>query len=102
MLLYYKGAKGGGGFTGATVYWKQETEINNIHKFVDKFLGDGDMSKLPSGLTQVRDMMKLYVIWLWKIKHPVSLLYDCCYACSLESSVNLNIHKKTPSSCYRP
>ena len=53
MLLNYKGAKKGG-VTAATVYRKQVTEINNISKFATKFLGVGDMSKLPSGLTQVR------------------------------------------------
>ena len=62
MRLNYKGAKKGGGFTSATVYRKQETEINNIHKFAAKFPGVGDMSKLPSGSTQVRDMMKPYII----------------------------------------
>ena len=56
-----RGPKGGGG-SSATMYWKQETEINNICKFAAKFPGVGDMSKLPSDLTQVRDMMKPYII----------------------------------------
>jgi hypothetical protein len=56
------------------VYRKQETEINNIHKFAAKFPGLVDMSKLPGGSTQVRDMMKPYIIWLWKLKHLVRLL----------------------------
>ena len=51
-------------------------EINNIRKFAAKFPGEGDMSKLPSGLTQVRDMMKPYIIRLWKLKHSVRLLYE--------------------------
>ncbi len=63
MCINYKGANGGG-VTSATVYWKQETEINNIRKFAAKFPGVGDMSELPSGSTQVRDMMKLYIIRL--------------------------------------
>ena len=67
-----KGAKKKGGrFTSANVYQKQKTEINNIRKFVAIFPGVGDMSILPSGLTQVRDMMKSYIIQLWKLKHPV-------------------------------
>ncbi len=65
------GPKGGGGFTYATMYWKQEKEINNIHKFAAKFPGVGDMSKLPSGLTQVREMTKPHITWLWKLKHLV-------------------------------
>ena len=32
------------------------------------------MSKLPSGLTQVRDMKKPCIIRLWKIKHLVSFI----------------------------
>ncbi len=66
-----KGPKRGGGFTSATVYRKQETEINNIRKVAAKFPEVGDMSRLPSGLAQVRDMMKPYIIRLWKLKHPV-------------------------------
>jgi hypothetical protein len=73
MLLNYKGAKKWEGFTAATVYRKQETEINNIRKFTAKFPGVGDMSKLPSGSTQERDIKKPYIIRLWKIQHPVSL-----------------------------
>ena len=62
------------------MYQKQETEINNIRKFAAKFPGVGDMSKLPSGSTQVRDMMEPHIIRLWKLKHPVRLLYEClCY-----------------------
>jgi len=64
-----------GGDTAATVYPKHETKINNIlRKFAAKFPGVGDMSKLPSGSTQVRDMKKPYIIRLWKIKHPVSFI----------------------------
>ena len=37
MQLNYKGAKKGGGVTSATVYRKQEREINNIRKFAAKF-----------------------------------------------------------------
>ena len=72
MLLNYKGSKKGGSFTGATVYRKQETEINNIRKFAAKFPGVNNPSQLPSGSTQVRDMKKPYIIRLWKMKHPVS------------------------------
>jgi hypothetical protein len=72
MLLNYKGSKKGGSFTGATVYRKQETKINNIRKFAAKFPGVNNPSQLPSGSTQVRDMKKLYIIRLWKMKHPVS------------------------------
>ena len=72
MLLNYKGSKKGGSFTGATVYCKQETEINNIRKVAAKFPGVNNPSQLPSGLTQVRDMKKPYIIRLWKMKHPVS------------------------------
>ena len=39
MLLNYKGSQKGGSFTGATVYCKQETEINNIQKFAAKIPG---------------------------------------------------------------
>jgi hypothetical protein len=72
MLLNYKGSKKGGRFTGATVYHKQEAEINNIRKFAANFPGINNPSKLPSGSTQVRDMKKPYIIRLWKLKHPVS------------------------------
>ncbi len=70
MLLNYKGSKKGGSFTGATVYRKQETEINNIRKFAPKFPGVNNPSQLPSGSTQVRDMKKPYIIRLWKLKYP--------------------------------
>ena len=89
MRTNYKGAKKKGGVTSATVYWKQETEINNIRKFAAKFPGVGNMSKLPSGSTQVRDMMKPYIIWLWTSKHPVRLLYECFCSCSSKSSLTL-------------
>ncbi len=72
MLLNNKGSQKGGSFTGATVYRKQETEINNIRKFAAKFPGVNNPSQLPSGSTQVRDMKKPYIIRLWKMKHPVS------------------------------
>ncbi len=72
MLLNYKGSKKGGSFAGATVYRKQETEINNIRKSAAKFPGVNNPSQLPSGSTQVRDMKKLCIIQLWKMKHPVS------------------------------
>jgi hypothetical protein len=72
MLLNYKGSKKGGSFTGATVYCKQETEINNIQKFAANFPGVINPSQLPSGSTQVRDMKKPFIIRLWKMKHPVS------------------------------
>ena len=64
-------------------------EINNIRKFAAKFPGVGDMSKLPSSSTQVRDMMKPYTIWLWKLKHPVRLLYECLCYCSPKSLLTL-------------
>ena len=63
-------------------------ETNNIHIFAAKILGVGDMSKLPSGSTQVRDMMKPYIIRIWKLKHPVRLLYDCFSSCLSESSID--------------
>ena len=89
MCLNYKGAKKGVGFTSATMYWKQETEINNIRKFAAKFPGVGGISKLPIGSTQVRDMMEPYIIWLWKLKHPVRLLYECLCYCSSKSLLTL-------------
>ncbi len=67
MLLNYNGSKKGGSFTGATVYCKQETEVNNIRKFAAKFPGVNNLSQLPSGSTQVRDMKKPYIIRLWKL-----------------------------------
>jgi hypothetical protein len=76
MLLNYKGLKKGGNITAATVYCKQEMEINNIRKFSAQFLGVGDMSKMPSGSTQVRIMKKPNIIRLCKIMHTVSLIVD--------------------------
>ena len=66
--------KEGGGVTAATVYRKHKTKINNIRKFAAKFLGVGDMPKLSSGSTQVRDMKKQYIIRFLKIKHLVSFI----------------------------
>ena len=83
------GQKGGGGFTSATMYWKQEKEINNIHKFAAKFPGVGDMSKLPSGLIQVREMTKPHITWLWKLKHLVRLFYECLCYCSSKPLLTL-------------
>jgi hypothetical protein len=73
MLLNNKGAKRGGGHCHNSVS-EHKTKINNIRKFAAKIPVVGDMSKLPSGLTQVKDMKKPYIIQLWKIKHLVSFV----------------------------
>jgi hypothetical protein len=69
MLVAYKGARKKI-LEGGTLWRKYESELNEARKFALKFLGIGNLSKLPSGTAQLHQMKKPLIIKLWKEKYP--------------------------------
>jgi len=61
MLLAYKGARKKI-LEGGTLWRKYENELNEVRKFVLKFLGVGNLSRLPSGTTQLQQMKRPLII----------------------------------------
>jgi hypothetical protein len=53
-----------------TLWRKYESELNEVRKFALKFLGVGNLSKLPSRTVQLHQMKKPLIIKLWKEKYP--------------------------------
>ena len=69
MLTGYKGAKKQ--LTGDNLWRKMEKEMTQVKTFTSKFPGIICLSKLPSGINQLRHMKKLYIVKLWKAQFPV-------------------------------
>jgi hypothetical protein len=69
MLLSYKGARKKV-LEGGTLWRKYENELNEVRKFALKFPGVGNLSRLPSGTTQLQQMKRPLIIKLWKEKYP--------------------------------
>ena len=55
---------------GGTLWRKYENELNEVRKFALKFPGVGNLSRLPSGTTQLQQMKRPLIIKLWKEKYP--------------------------------
>ena len=56
---------------GGTLWRKYENELNEVRKFALKFLGVGNLSRLPtSGTDQLQQMKRALIIKLWKEKYP--------------------------------
>ena len=69
MILAYKGARKKI-LEGGTLWRKYENELNEVRKFALKFPGVGNLSRLPSGTTQLQQMKRPLIIKLWKEKYP--------------------------------
>jgi hypothetical protein len=83
MLCYYKGARKKE-MDGGRVWRYYEDQLNEVKKFAYKFPGVSNISQLPSGTNQLRQMRRAMVVRMWKEKHPVRCpLADCClhYVC---------------------
>jgi hypothetical protein len=68
MLLAYKGARKKI-LEGGTLWRKYKSELNEVRKFALKFPGIGNLSRLPSGTTQLQQMKHPLIIKLWKEKY---------------------------------
>ena len=55
---------------GGTLWRKYENELNEVRNFALKFPGVGNLSRLPSGTTQLQQMKRPLIIKLWKEKYP--------------------------------
>jgi hypothetical protein len=69
MLLTYKGAWKKI-LEGGTLWKKYENELNEVRKFTLKFLGDGNLSRLPSRTAQLQQMKGPLIIKLWEENYP--------------------------------
>ena len=74
MLCYFKGACQKE-MDGGQMWRYYENELNEVNKFAYKFLGVGNISQLPSGTNQLRQMRRSMVLKSWREKHPVSSVF---------------------------
>ena len=74
MLRYYKGARKKE-MDGGRMWRYYEDQLNEVKKFAYKFPGVSNISKLPSGTNQLRQMRRRMVLKLWKEKNPVSSVF---------------------------
>lgn len=74
MLRYYKGARKKE-MDGGRMWRYYEDQLNEVKKFAYKFPGVANISQLPSGTNQLRQMRRSMVLKLWKEKNPVSFVF---------------------------
>ena len=75
MLRYYKGARKKEMDSGRM--WRYyEDQLNEVKKFAYKFPGVSNISKLPSGTNQLRQMRRSMVLKIWKERNPVSFVIE--------------------------
>ena len=78
MQLRCKGMRKGGDMSPANLHRKYESEITSLKKFAYKFPGFGNLSKLPSGTSQLQQLRRPVVAKLWAEQNPAreDLDYD--------------------------
>jgi hypothetical protein len=78
MQLRFKGMRKGGDMSPTNLHRKYETEMTSLKKFAYKFPGFGNLSKLPSGTTQLQQLRRPLVAKLWAEQNPAweDLDYD--------------------------
>ena len=75
MLRYYKGARKKEMDRGQM--WRYyKDQLNEVKKFVYTSPGVANISQLPRGTNQLRQMRRSMVLKLWKEKHPVSSVFE--------------------------
>ncbi len=75
MLCYFKGACQKE-MDGGQMWRYYENELNEVNKFAYKFLGVGNISQLPSGTNQLRQMRRSMVLKIWREMHLVSSAFE--------------------------
>jgi hypothetical protein len=63
----------------ANLLRKYEAEMTTLKKFVYKFPGFGNLSKLPSGTAQLQQLRRPIVAKLWAEQNPVRMSLFLCY-----------------------
>ena len=71
--------------TAENLLRKYEGELPTLRRFAYKFLGVGNLSKLPSGTAQLQQLRKPLVAKLWIEKNPVSQVFVLYLARSMDS-----------------
>jgi hypothetical protein len=64
---------------------KYESELTTLRRFAYKFPGVGNLSKLPSGTSQLQQRRRPVVAKLWVEKNPVSQVFMLYLARSMDS-----------------
>ena len=84
MQHRFKGMRKGE-MTAENLLRKYEGELTTLRRFAYKFPGVGNLSKLPSGTVQLRQLRKPLVAKLWIEKNPVSQVFVSYLTRSLDS-----------------
>ena len=82
MQLRFKGMRKGE-MTAENLLRKYESELTTLRRFAYKFPGVGNLSKLPSGTTQLQQLRHPLVAKLWVKKNPVRevfVIVSCAFS----------------------